>query len=184
MYDKDSSWQPINTQPSETSPDNVSTTTNPPSSQPPWQPADPTIFLIMQSAFAHSTPTLSHESIEPIAHCPSLEAAHHALDNLALQRPHGDLLKDSKWGWFQTAGEQVTHTFWIKEVGHARGLEWMEFGDEEGDGWGVDEDIAFTDGVSHTASSDAGLSNLATTIKSRMSDGDENSDVCANKKDV
>ncbi|KAF9693490.1 hypothetical protein EKO04_008509 [Ascochyta lentis] len=100
-----------------------------------WQPTQPTIFIIMKSTYCHPTISLSNQSIEPVAHCPTLEAVHQALEALAQQYPNGVLLKDHEWGWFQIAGEKMTHTFWIKEVGHARALKWMDFDHGVVDDW-------------------------------------------------
>ncbi|KAJ4354726.1 hypothetical protein N0V95_003567 [Ascochyta clinopodiicola] len=116
-----------------------------------WQPTHPTIFIIMKSISRHPTVSLSNQSVEPVAHCPTLEAAYQAIEALTQQHPSGILLKDPDWGWFQIPGEKVTHTFWVEEVGHSRVLKWMDFRDEAADDWttsdGTTNYIATSDGI-------------------------------------
>ncbi|KAF1358737.1 hypothetical protein EJ07DRAFT_179441 [Lizonia empirigonia] len=48
-----------------------------------WQPTHPIIYLIMKSTSSTSDPTLPHDPAEPLAHCPTLEAAHQTLEGIA-----------------------------------------------------------------------------------------------------
>lgn len=116
-----------------------------------WQPTHSSTFIVMKSICNHRT--LLTDTIEPIAHCPTLEAAYQALNTLMEKLPDAVLIekrfKEPAWGYFKIVSEKRMHTFWVKEVGHARTLNWMDL---DVDDSLVREDSTAGDAASGTAS--------------------------------
>ena len=85
------------------------------------------------STFHNTNRSLPNETVKPLAHCPTLDGTRVALQALARQHVVAGVTEDIDLGhYFKVPGAGKTHTFWVKEVGHARVLKMMELDEIDG----------------------------------------------------